>query len=62
MHFRKVAPASLETKAWKESYVDVMRLVKKLLQVSSRLGEEQQRRERGEVLFGKYNCQGTMME
>lgn len=42
--------------------MDVMRPVKKLLQVNSKLGEELRRRERGKILIRKHNYQDVVMK
>ena len=42
--------------------MNVMRPVKKLLQVNSRLGEKPRRREGGKMLIRRHNCQDVVMK
>ena len=46
----------------KGSQVEVMRPVKKLLQVNSKLGEEPWGRERGKIPIRKHNYQDVVMK
>lgn len=48
-------------KSLEGSEMDIMSPVRKLFQVSSRLGEEQQRRESGEILFRRHTCQNMVV-